>query len=39
MSQGAGRSLLALMTTTSKGRDYVVFVESKALRGRNKQKI
>ena len=37
-SQGAGRSLLPLMTTTSKGYgDYVVFVESKALRGRSKQ--
>jgi hypothetical protein len=38
MSQGAGRSLLAVMTTTSKGyEDYVVFVESKALRARSKQ--
>jgi len=37
-SQGAGRSLLPLMTTTSKVYgDYVVFVESKALRGRSKQ--
>lgn len=38
MSEGAGRSLLPLMTTTSKSyADYVVLVESKALRGRTKQ--
>jgi hypothetical protein len=36
--QGAGGSLLSLMTTTSKVyEDNVVFVESKALRGRSKQ--
>ena len=38
MREGADRSLLPLMTTTSKSyADYVVFVESKALRGRSKQ--
>ena len=38
MREGAGRSLLPLMTTTSKSyADYVVFVESKTLRGRSKQ--
>jgi len=37
MSQAAGRSLLAVMTQHRRYEDYVVFVESKALRARVKQ--